>query len=94
MPKKLYNEKFKKSLVYLYHYGTPKYTLCNDFGVSIASLTRWIKFYNTENIDLNEATNILQMYELKKQKSVLEAEISALSEAITIFNMETSSVEN
>ncbi|EAG5184886.1 transposase, partial [Listeria monocytogenes] len=25
---------------------------------------------------------------------VLEAEISALSEAITIFNMETSSVEN
>ncbi|EFS9051213.1 transposase, partial [Listeria monocytogenes] len=26
--------------------------------------------------------------------SVLEAEISALSEAITIFNMETSSVEN
>ncbi|EAE0711969.1 transposase, partial [Listeria monocytogenes] len=38
--------------------------------------------------------NILQMYELKKQKSVLEAEISALSEAITIFNMETSSVEN
>ncbi|EAG7072383.1 transposase, partial [Listeria monocytogenes] len=71
MPKKLYNEKFKKSLVYLYHQGTPKYTLCNDFGVSIASLTRWIKFYNTENIDLNEATNILQMYELKKQKSVL-----------------------
>ncbi|EAG7323950.1 transposase, partial [Listeria monocytogenes] len=49
MPKKLYNEKFKKSLVYLYHQGTPKYTLCNDFGVSIASLTRWIKFYNTEN---------------------------------------------
>ncbi|EAE1982314.1 TPA_asm: transposase, partial [Listeria monocytogenes] len=26
MPKKLYNEKFKKSLVYLYHHGTPKYT--------------------------------------------------------------------
>ncbi|HAC4915134.1 TPA_asm: transposase, partial [Listeria monocytogenes] len=23
MPKKLYNEKFKKSLVYLYHQGTP-----------------------------------------------------------------------
>ncbi|EAG6233618.1 TPA: transposase, partial [Listeria monocytogenes] len=23
MPKKLYNEKFKKSLVYLYHHGTP-----------------------------------------------------------------------
>lgn len=58
----------KKSLVYLYHKGTSKHTLCNDFGVSIASLTRWIKFYNTENIDLNEATNILQMYELKKQK--------------------------
>ncbi len=58
----------KKSLVYLYHHGTPKYTLCNDFGVSIASLTRWIKFYNTENIDLNEATNILQMYEIKKTK--------------------------
>ncbi|EIU7155249.1 transposase [Listeria monocytogenes] len=87
MPKKLYNEKFKKSLVYLYH-------ICNDFGVSIASLTRWIKFYNTENIDLNEATNILQMYELKKQKKVLEAEISALSEAISIFNMETSIAEN
>ncbi|EGT2038966.1 transposase, partial [Listeria monocytogenes] len=24
MPKKLYNEKFKKSLVYLYHKGTSK----------------------------------------------------------------------
>ncbi|EFR94523.1 IS3 family transposase OrfA [Listeria innocua FSL J1-023] len=47
-----------------------------------------------ESIDLNEATNILQMYELKKQKAILEAEVSALSEAIMIFNMETSSVEN
>ncbi|EAF2476536.1 transposase, partial [Listeria monocytogenes] len=25
MPKKLYNEKFKKSLVYLYHKGTSKH---------------------------------------------------------------------
>ncbi|EAF5657348.1 transposase [Listeria innocua] len=94
MPKKLYNEKLKKSLVYLYHQGTPKHTLCEDFGVSMASLARWIKFYNMESIDLNEATNILQMYELKKQKAILEAEVSALSEAIMIFNMETSSVEN
>lgn len=92
MPKN-YIMKIQKSLVYLYHKGTSKHTLCNDFGVSIASLTRWIKFYNTENIDLNEATNILQMYELKTKK-VLEAEISALSEAISIFNMETSIAEN
>lgn len=67
MPKN-YIMKNSKSLVYLYHKGTSKHTLCNDFGVSIASLTRWIKFYNTENIDLNEATNILQMYELKTKR--------------------------
>ncbi|CAK20241.1 helix-turn-helix domain-containing protein [Listeria welshimeri] len=93
MPKKLYNEKFKRSLVYLYHHGTSKNKLCTDFGVSMASLARWIKSYNTENIDLNEASSILQMYELKKQKALLEEEISILSEAITLFNLETS-VEN
>ncbi|PMQ43263.1 transposase, partial [Listeria monocytogenes] len=29
MPKELYNEKCKKSLVYIYHKGTSKHTLCN-----------------------------------------------------------------
>lgn len=33
--------------------------LCNDFGVLIVFFIRWIKFYNIENIDLNEVINIL-----------------------------------
>ncbi|WP_258319231.1 transposase, partial [Listeria monocytogenes] len=92
MPTKKYTEKFKISLVYLHYKGTPKQTLCEDFGVSIASLSRWIKGYDPTSVDLNEAANILQMYELKKQKAKLEAEVLALSKAIKLFNSDLNPV--
>ncbi|CAC96059.1 transposase [Listeria innocua] len=92
MPTKKYTEKFKISLVYLYRKGTSKQTLCEDFGVSSASLSRWIKWYDVTDVDLNEAANILQMYELKKQKDKLEAEVLELTKAIQLFNSDLNTV--
>ncbi|EAC7083341.1 helix-turn-helix domain-containing protein, partial [Listeria monocytogenes] len=47
---------------------------------------KWIKkFNNDDNIESNEILNILQAQELKKQRALLEEELSILTEAINVF---------
>ncbi|EGP9913977.1 helix-turn-helix domain-containing protein, partial [Listeria monocytogenes] len=43
------------------------------------------KFNNDDNIESNEILNILQAQELKKQRALLEEELSILTEAINVF---------
>ncbi|EHT4840971.1 helix-turn-helix domain-containing protein, partial [Listeria monocytogenes] len=45
----------------------------------------WIEKYSGEEIETNEVLSFLQVRELKKQKEALQEEISALSEAINLF---------
>lgn len=76
----------KKSLVALYRRGKTKHSICQEFNVSHSTFGKWIKkFNNEENIESNEILNILQAQELKKQRVLLEEELSILTEAIAVF---------
>ncbi|HAA8916688.1 transposase [Listeria monocytogenes] len=86
MAKAKYEENFKKSLVALYSRGKTKHSICQEFNVPHSTFGKWIKkFNNEENIESNEILNILQAQELKKQRVLLEEELSILTEAIAVF---------
>lgn len=86
MAKAKYEENFKKSLVALYRRGKTKHIICQEFNVPHSTFGKWIKkFNNEENIESNEILNILQAQELKKQRVLLEEELSILTEAIAVF---------
>ncbi|EHO3459650.1 transposase [Listeria monocytogenes] len=86
MAKAKYEENFKKSLVALYRRGKTKHSSCQEFNVPHSTFGKWIKkFNNEENIESNEILNILQAQELKKQRVLLEEELSILTEAIAVF---------
>ncbi|EAD6159878.1 transposase [Listeria monocytogenes] len=86
MAKAKYEENFKKSLVALYRREKTKHSICQEFNVPHSTFGKWIKkFNNEENIESNEILNILQAQELKKQRVLLEEELSILTEAIAVF---------
>ncbi|EAF2952504.1 transposase [Listeria monocytogenes] len=86
MAKAKYEENFKKSLVALYRRGKTKHSICQEFNAPHSTFGKWIKkFNNEENIESNEILNILQAQELKKQRVLLEEELSILTEAIAVF---------
>ncbi|EBF5201920.1 transposase [Listeria monocytogenes] len=86
MAKAKYDENFKKSLVALYRRGKTKHSICQEFSVPNSTFGKWIKkFNNDDNIESNEFLNILQAQELKKQRALLEEELSILTEAINVF---------
>ncbi|MEG7759812.1 helix-turn-helix domain-containing protein, partial [Listeria monocytogenes] len=63
-----------------------KHSICQEFNVPHSTFGKWIKkFNNEENIESNEILNILQAQELKKQRVLLEEELSILTEAIAVF---------
>ena len=64
-----YDEEFKRTLVNLYQNGNKSQAaLCEEYGVSINALGRWIKQYSTVETDDGE------VLELQKRMAQLEEE--------------------
>ena len=59
--------------------------LCEEYGVSINALGRWIKQYSTVETDDGEVLTALQVKELQKRMAQLEEENLILKKAIAIF---------
>ena len=63
-----YDEEFKRTLVNLYQNGNKSQAaLCEEYGVSINALGRWIKQYSTVETDDCEVLTALQVKELQKR---------------------------
>lgn len=70
-----YDEEFKRTLVNLYQNGNKSQAvLCEEYGVSINTLGRWIKQYSTVETDDGEVLTALQVKELQKRMAQLEEE--------------------
>ena len=83
-----YNEEFKRTLVNLYQNGNKSQAaLCEEYGVSINALGRWIKQYSTVETDDGEVLTALQLKELQKRMAQLEEENLILKNAIAIFTI-------
>ncbi|EEO3343655.1 helix-turn-helix domain-containing protein [Listeria monocytogenes] len=80
-----YAKNVQRSLVALYYRGNTKYAICKEYGIPRTLLDIWIERYFGEELKTNEVLNFLQVRELKKQKEALQEEISALIEAINLF---------
>ena len=81
-----YDEEFKRTIVNLYHNGgKTQEALCKEYGVSLASLTRWLKQYSTVKTDDGEILTAKQVKDLQKRNAQLEEELLILKKAIAIF---------
>ena len=85
-PRVRYDEDFKRTLVNLYQNGNkPQTALCQEYGVSLTSLGRWIKQYSTIETDDGEVLTAKQIQELQKRMAQLVEENLILKKAIAIF---------
>ena len=81
-----YDEEFKRNLVNLYQNGNKSQAaLCQEYGVSVNALGRWIKQYSTVEVDDGEVLTAKQVKELQKRMAQLEEENLILKKAIAIF---------
>ena len=81
-----YDEEFKRTIVNLYQNGTKSQSaLCEEYGVSMSALGRWIKQYSTVETDDGEVLTALQVKELQRRMAQLEEENLILKKAIAIF---------
>ena len=86
-----YDEEFKRTLVNLYqNSGKTQAALCKEYGVSLTSLTRWIKQYSTVETDDGEVLTAKQVTDLQKRNAQLEEELLILKKAIAIFTPHSS----
>ena len=81
-----YDEEFKRTLVNLYNNGgKTQAALCQEYGISLTTLSRWIKLYSTVETDDGEVLTAKQVKELQKRNAQLEEELMILKKAIAIF---------
>ena len=81
-----YDEEFKRTLVNLYQNGNKSQAaLCEEYGVSITALGRWIKQYSTVETDDGEILTAKQVKELQRRNAQLEEELMILKKALAIF---------
>ena len=81
-----YDEEFKRTIVNLYNNGgKTQATLCQEYGISSTTLSRWIKLYSTVETDDGEVLTAKQVKDLQKRNAQLEEELMILKKAIAIF---------
>lgn len=81
-----YDEDFKRTIVSLYNNGGKSQSvLCKEYGISLTTLSRWIKQYSTVETDDGEVLTAKQVRELQKRNTQLEEELMILKKATAIF---------
>ena len=86
-----YDEEFKRTIVNLYNNGgKTQAALCQEYGISLTTLSRWIKQYSTVKTDDGEVLTAKQVKDLQRRNAQLEEELMILKKAIAIFTPHSS----
>ena len=73
-----YDEEFKRTLVNLYNNGgKTQAALCQEYGISSTTLSRWIKLYSTVETDDGEVLTAKQVKELQKRNKYCHVKTSS-----------------
>jgi len=80
-----YDEDFKKNIVALYQNGKTQSQISKDYGVSLSTISRWIKLCSEVKIDDDTILSAKQIKELQKRNAQFEEENLILKKAIAIF---------
>ena len=82
-----YTEDFKRNLVSLYHNGKSQSQLRADFGVSAASISKWVKIFSDDIEAHRSPRTRRQFHELKKRVASLEEENLVLKRTLAVFTL-------
>lgn len=80
-----YDDEFKKSIVSLYQAGKSQSQLSREYGVSISTISKWIKQFSEVKLDDDSIISAKQIKDLQKRNALLEEENLILKKAIAIF---------
>lgn len=79
-----YNEDFKKTVVELYHSGSPVKDLSSEYGVSEVTIYKWIKAYTPVGSGEGALTP-KELEAVQKENLRLKQELEILKKAMAIF---------
>ena len=83
---KRYDEDFKKMIVELYtDQKKPASEIEREYGVSNASIYKWVEEYSPIKTDDGTVTNNKEIKKLKKELAQTKEELEILKKAIAIF---------
>ena len=103
MRRKAYTEDFKKMIIEVYNTGKPIKEICEEYGVSTASLNNWInqvqpkekiskKTIITSNKNKNnepkDKNDAEEISKLRKENEKVKMELEILKKAIAIFSQD------
>lgn len=98
MRRKTYTDEYKKMIIEVYKTGKPIKEICEEYGVSTASLNNWINqaqpkekiskkpIITTKKNKVNENTE--EISKLKKENEKIKMELEILKKAIAIFSQD------
>jgi transposase len=84
MEQKKYNEEFKKTVVELYHSGSPVKELSSEYGVSEVTIYKWIKAFTPIGSG-DDAMTPKEVSAVQKENLRLKQELEILKKAMSIF---------
>lgn len=103
MRRKAYTEDFKKMIIEVYNTGKPIKEICEEYGVSTASLNNWINQVQpkekiskktiitsnkNKNNELKDNNNAEEISKLRKENEKVKMELEILKKAIAIFSQD------
>jgi transposase len=103
MRRKTYTEDFKKMIIEVYNTGKPIKEICEEYGVSTASLNNWINQVipketiskkpvlisnKAKNNELKDKNDAEEISKLKKENEKIKMELEILKKAIAIFSQD------
>ena len=87
MCKKIYDQKFKETLVSLLDTGKTVLELSTEYGVSLASINRWKNQYSkTKSTITEKSESILKLKALERELKAVKLERDILKKAVSIFS--------
>lgn len=101
MRRKAYTEDFKKMIIEVYNTGKPIKEICEEYGVSTASLNNWINQVQpkekiskktimttnkNKNNELKDKSDAEEISKLRKENEKVKMELEILKKAIAIFS--------
>jgi transposase len=79
-----YEEEFKKSIVSLHQNGKNQSDLSREYGISLSTISKWVKTYTEVKID-NDTVMTAKQVKALQNEPLLEEENLILKKAIAIF---------
>ncbi|MGX7043305.1 transposase [Leuconostoc holzapfelii] len=79
-----YANDFKESMVALYQSGRSATSLAKEYGVSVTTLTKWIKNAGTQTVGDKTYTNA-EVKQLQKENARLKEELDILKRAAVLL---------